>query len=134
MKSGIQSWGIVARWLFLLPCTLMALLLTAQIMEYFLASVTSIVGGSETNPAADLASTIIKLGLSFSTMILVASSMAPSHKSEVFRGACVFSLVYAALIAMMGVADGGPITNTPLPFLSVILAFLMVRQITPDEG
>jgi hypothetical protein len=103
-------------------------------MEYFLSSFASIVGGSETNPAADLASTIIKLGLSFSTMILVASSIAPSHKSVVFRGACVFSLVYAALIAMMGIADGGPITNAPLPFLSVILAFLMVRRITPDEG
>ena len=93
MKPGSRfACEDTARWSLLVPSALITLLLTAQIMEYFLASITSIVGGSETNQAANLLSTIIKLGLSFSAMILVATSMAPSHKSAVFRGACFFFL------------------------------------------
>ena len=51
----------------------------------------------------------------------------------VSRGSCVFCLVYAALIAMMEIADGGPITMAAGPFLSLMPAFWMVNQARPHE-
>ena len=60
--------------------------------------------------------------------VFVALSIAPSHKREVFRGACFFLAAIAVVIAMMSAADGNPVYRMSLPFISAILACGVTRR------
>jgi len=84
--------------------------------------------GGVINMVIDITLIVIKLFLGFTSMFLVALSIAPSHKREVFRGACVFLAAIAVVIAMMSAADGNPVYKTPLPFISAILACGVTRR------
>ena len=65
--------------------------------------------GGVINMAIEITLIMIKLFVGFTSMFFVALSIAPSHKREVFKGACVFSAAIAVVIAMMSAADGNPL-------------------------
>ena len=84
--------------------------------------------GGVINMAIEITLIMIKLFVGFTSMFFVALSIAPSHKREVFRGACFFLAAIAVVIAMMSAADGNPVYRMPLPFISAILACGVTRR------
>ena len=134
MKRRSRPTIDTARWVLLAPCAFISFLLTSSALQDFCNSIVHLMLGGAGDTATDITLIVIKLLVGFTSMFFVALSIAPSHKREVFRGACVFSAAIAVVIAMMSAADGNPLYRMPLPFISAILACGVTRRfMKPDR-